>query len=110
MKKLLLALLITSHGFGLAKPIMPIGDTKIEAVPNGGNGSLLLARLSPSGGRGQPINGQCGSANGVPVTSAPSSNLCSQGKATRLHGRVPWTWSCTGSFRGTTASCAPAGQ
>ena len=48
MKKLLLALLVTSHGFGLAKPAMPIGDTKIEAVPNGGNGSLLLARLSPS--------------------------------------------------------------
>ena len=95
MKKLLLAaaapLLITSHGFGVAKATITIEDTKTETAQNGGNGSLLQAQLAPNGGRRkQPINGQCGSANGVPVSSAPSSNLCSQGRATRVIGRRPW--------------------
>lgn len=55
------------------------------------------------------VNGQCGSANGVPSCTAPTSGLCSSGTATAVSG-PPWVWSCMGSGGGTTASCnAPAG-
>ena len=53
-----------------------------------------------------PTNGQCGSANGVAVSQAPTSNLCSAGSATSVSGMGPWTWSCTGSNGGSPASCA----
>ena len=52
------------------------------------------------------VNGVCGSANGVGVTSAPSSNLCSAGTATTISGSGPWSWSCNGSGGGTNASCS----
>jgi hypothetical protein len=53
-----------------------------------------------------PINGACGSANGVPVSSAPSQNLCSAGTASAVTGAGPWNWSCNGSGGGTNASCS----
>ena len=53
-----------------------------------------------------PINGTCGSANGGTFTTAPTTNLCSAGTATAVSGSGPWTWSCTGSNGGTTASCS----
>jgi hypothetical protein len=53
-----------------------------------------------------PVNGQCGSANGVPTTSDPTTNLCVAGTATAASGAGPWAWSCVGSNGGTTASCS----
>jgi Pectate lyase superfamily protein len=50
-------------------------------------------------------NGACGSANGVAVSSAPISSLCSAGTASAVSGSGPWSWSCTGGNGGTTASC-----
>ena len=50
--------------------------------------------------------GQCGPANGVAATSAPTSGLCSAGTATAVSGSGPWTWSCDGINNGTTASCS----
>lgn len=52
------------------------------------------------------INGACGGADGVGVTSAPSSNLCSTGTATSVSGSGPWGWACNGSGGGTNASCS----
>ena len=52
------------------------------------------------------VNGQCGGANGVSVTSAPSASLCGAGAATSVTGSGPWNWSCTGVYGGTNASCA----
>lgn len=52
------------------------------------------------------INGACGSADGVGVTSTPSSNLCSTGTATAVSGSGPWSWNCNGSGGGTNASCS----
>ncbi len=52
------------------------------------------------------LDGACGSANGVPVTSAPSTNLCSAGTASAVSGTGPWTWSCNGANGGTNASCS----
>jgi hypothetical protein len=52
------------------------------------------------------INGACGSANGSDVTSAPTTNLCSAGSASAVHGSGPFTWTCRGSHGGTTATCS----
>ena len=54
----------------------------------------------------RPVNGACGKADDVAVTSKPTSNLCSAGTASRISGTGPWTWNCTGSNRGTTAQCS----
>lgn len=53
-----------------------------------------------------PVNGQCGSANGQTLSSAPSTNLCSVGTASAVTGSGPWNWSCSGTGGGTTASCS----
>jgi hypothetical protein len=58
---------------------------------------------------GTPVNGTCGSSNGQTLSSAPSSGLCSTGTASAVTGSSPWSWSCTGSGGGTTASCSSAG-
>jgi hypothetical protein len=52
------------------------------------------------------VVGACGSANGVSVTSAPTSNLCSAGTASAVSGSGPWAWTCAGSGGGSTASCS----
>jgi hypothetical protein len=52
------------------------------------------------------INGACGSATGVAVSSAPTTNLCSAGTASAVTGTGPWTWSCAGSNGGSTAQCS----
>jgi hypothetical protein len=42
--------------------------------------------------------GTCGSANGVPTSSAPTTNLCSAGEASPVIGRErSWHWRCHGS-------------
>src|SRR3954454_1303133 len=51
------------------------------------------------------VNGACGGANGVTLTSAPTTNLCGTGTASVVTGIGPWTWSCVGLNGGTTASC-----
>src|SRR6516165_2026951 len=66
----------------------------------------FYAILSTSVTAPPPTNGQCGSASGVAVSQAPTSNLCSAGSATSVSSSGPWTWSCTGSNGGSTASCA----
>jgi hypothetical protein len=52
------------------------------------------------------VNGTCGSANGVAVSTAPSTNLCSAGTASGVTGSGPWDWTCAGSEGGSTASCS----
>jgi hypothetical protein len=53
-----------------------------------------------------PVNGVCGSANGVPVTSPPSANLCSAGTASAVTGIGPWSWACAGMSGGAAATCS----
>jgi hypothetical protein len=40
------------------------------------------------------------------LLKAPTSNLCSEGKASKVTGTGPWDWTCAGSDGGTTASCS----
>ena len=55
------------------------------------------------------VAGSCGSADGVPVTTAPTTNLCSAGGAGSVTGDGPWNWTCSGAHGGGNASCqAPA--
>jgi hypothetical protein len=73
---------------------------------NGGGTASCSAPLAQ-----QVVNGFCGSANGVAVTSAPTTNLCLAGTSSGVAGSGPWQWSCVGSDGGSTASCsAPLSQ
>ncbi len=56
--------------------------------------------------RASSVNGTCGTANGVAVSSTPTANLCSKGTGTTVSGSGPWTWSCQGSNGGSNASCS----
>jgi hypothetical protein len=51
-------------------------------------------------------NGDCGSAAGVTVTSAPTSDLCAAGTPGAVIGAGPWSWSCNGADGGTSAWCS----
>lgn len=53
-----------------------------------------------------PVAGQCGTANGVAVMSAPTANLCMVGTASAVVGTGPFTWTCAGTNGGATASCS----
>ncbi|MFA6330187.1 MAG: hypothetical protein WCX64_05920 [Candidatus Micrarchaeia archaeon] len=52
------------------------------------------------------VDGACGSSNGANVYSAPSSGLCTAGSASALSGAGPWSWTCSGLYGGTNASCS----
>ncbi|MDD4409626.1 MAG: DUF2341 domain-containing protein [Candidatus Pacebacteria bacterium] len=52
------------------------------------------------------VNGVCGSASANLFTTTPTTNLCVYGTASSISGSGPWTWTCSGSNGGTTASCA----
>lgn len=52
------------------------------------------------------VSGECGPADAVPSSSTPSANLCSAGTATAVTSNGQFTWQCTGSGTGTTASCS----
>jgi len=40
------------------------------------------------------VTASCGSADGTPVETAPTSDLCSGGTASVISGTGPWTWTC----------------
>ena len=54
---------------------------------------------------GDVIDGVCGSANGVAVSVAPTTNLCSSGTPTEVRGSGPWVWLCEGGVGGNGADC-----
>lgn len=52
------------------------------------------------------VDGGCGTSNGARLDSAPTSGLCVAGNASAVTGTGPWSWTCSGSNGGTTASCS----
>ncbi|MFA6053912.1 MAG: CARDB domain-containing protein [Thermodesulfovibrionales bacterium] len=52
------------------------------------------------------VDGVCGSSNLQTFTSVPTTNLCSAGTASSVSGSGPWSWTCNGSYGGSTASCS----
>jgi hypothetical protein len=57
-------------------------------------------------GTAAAINGVCGSANGGAFSSPPAANLCSTGTVSGLTNNGTLSWSCTGQYSGTNASCS----
>ena len=57
-------------------------------------------------GTATAVNGACGTANGMSLSSAPTANLCSAGTASAVTNPGSWTWSCNGVYSGTNASCS----
>jgi hypothetical protein len=67
---------------------------------------FLLTDLSAADAREKRINGVCGSANGIAVSSAPTTGLCQTGSRSAVTGDGPWSWDCSGSDGGTETSCS----
>lgn len=53
-----------------------------------------------------PVDAQCGAADGETLTSAPTEGLCDIGEASAVSGDGPWFWSCQGIAGGEDASCS----
>lgn len=53
-----------------------------------------------------PIDGQCGSADGGVFTQAPEADLCAAGSPSDVLGEGPWTWTCQGLAGGNNATCS----
>ena len=53
-----------------------------------------------------PVNGACGTADGVAISSAPTADLCGAGTASAVTATGLWSWSCDGSDGGTSVSCS----
>jgi hypothetical protein len=71
------------------------------------SGGWIHAAGDPRGSStASAVNGACGSADDVAVSSAPSANLCNVGSASAVSGSGPWSWSCLGSNGGATATCS----
>ena len=51
------------------------------------------------------VNGACGTNNDAAVPYGPNKGLCQTGTPSAVVGNGPWSWSCTGTAGGTTASC-----
>lgn len=62
---------------------------------------------------GTPVDGVCGTSNGVATTTSPAANLCAAGEASRVTDYTVafkshpeyWTWNCNGIGGGIVASC-----
>src|SRR5262249_44480863 len=66
-----------------------------------GNGVIGIAQVAST-----PVNGACGSANGVAVTTAPTTGLCTAGTTTTVTGTGPRAWTRSRSNGGTNSSCS----
>jgi len=56
-----------------------------------------------------PVNATCGASNGANLSSIPTVNLCETGTPTAVTGSGPWSWSCEGSYGGTSPTCTTGG-
>ncbi|HXX58620.1 MAG TPA: hypothetical protein VEI96_11515 [Thermodesulfovibrionales bacterium] len=88
-----------------------LGGSGVTAITGGwtwkckSQDKLLAVTCNATQGTPTPINGDCGTANGATLSSAPTSGLCSVGTATTVNGTGPWTWTCQGSNGGNNDSC-----
>jgi hypothetical protein len=92
---------LCAPGFVLAVPVAPLGATQYQWTCKSPYKACIANKK---------YNGQCGTANGVATSSAPSANLCALGTAsTPAQAGANYTWTCTGvlpATGATIASCA----
>jgi hypothetical protein len=66
---------------------------------------VLLYGLPALAQAAQPPPGSCGSANGVPSSTKPTTGLCSAGTPSAVtQSGTNWIWTCKG--RGTAVNCS----
>ncbi len=86
---------------GLASAVH--GDGPWSWSCQGANGGASVAC------KGKPLSdGACGAAHGSQYVSAPEMALCKSGRASRVTGYGPYSWSCAGELGGITVSCTAA--
>ena len=73
----------------------------IYAVDDNGNASPGYPVMFVDGS----TTGICGLSNGLALSTAPVTGLCSAGTPSAVTGTGPWSWTCAGSSGGSTASC-----
>src|SRR5438105_12200498 len=65
-----------------------------NSAPITSGASSTPGSVSSTGAAPSNVNGSCGSSNGVAVSSAPTTGLCSAGTASAVGGTGPWSWMC----------------
>lgn len=100
-----------THALLEGSPAIDAGPATCAAAPVNGLDQRGTAR--PKGSacdigayEAAAINGVCGVANGVTVSSIPAYYLCNIGSPSAVAGSGPWTWSCYGIYGGVNASCS----
>jgi hypothetical protein len=94
----------TANAVSGSASVSPSATTTYSVTCSGAGGSAsanVVVNVSAA-----VINGQCGSANGVPTSTAPQNNLCLAGSASSVTGSGPFNWSCSGLNGGSNASCS----
>ena len=102
---------LCAPGFVVTVPVAPLGTTQYQwtcGSPPPVSGVLTLPSPPPEVCiANKKYNGQCGAANGVTTSSAPSANLCTLGTAsTPAQAGGNYTWTCTGVMPATGATIA----
>ncbi len=88
---------------GVASPVSGSGPWTWSCAGTNGAADASCAATTT------PLNGSCGSSQNKSFALVPAANLCAAGNATAVGGSGPWTWSCTGVYGGTAASCTTSG-
>jgi predicted heme/steroid binding protein len=91
----------------VAKDFNSISKTlrRPSSLGNGTGTTTPPVVVPPTTSTSTVVAGSCGTTNGTTIPATPTANLCSSGVSSTVAGSGPWTWSCTGSNGGTTASC-----
>ena len=92
----LTSLIMTACDINQDKKITSVDALMIQQVAKGKVCNNVTVTPTPSG----KVNGACGSANGLPTATAPTTNLCNSGQISSsgvtLAGNIFFLWACNG--------------
>lgn len=87
---------------GISTAVSGTGPWMWSCVGTGGGASTSCSAIAQSQIH---VDGTCGAAANAVMTIAPDTTLCDTGKASRVYGEGPWTWTCSGSNGGIATTC-----